>query len=83
MIVVGYPWATHALNLFFIMLMFNVINLGMSQVFCYAWEMESCEHEIRGHLLTFMRNVDYGWGLIVGFIYAWFYHCDVHEKVLD
>ena len=82
-IVIGYPWATHALNFCSIMLMFNVINLGMSQVFCYAWEMESCEHSVKGSLLTFTRNVDYSWGLAVGFMYAWFYHCDVHEKIID
>jgi hypothetical protein len=83
MIVIGYPWVTHALNFFFIMLMFNVINLGMAQVFCYAGGVEPCEHSVKGSLLTFTRNVDYSWGLAVGFMYAWFYHCDVHEKIID
>ena len=76
----GSPWVSHLLSFAMIMLLFNAINLGMAQLFCYLWEAETCEHGIKGSLLTFVRNVDYGWGLVVGFIYAWFHHCDVHVK---
>lgn len=76
----GFPWSTHAIHFAIIMLLFNVINLGVSELFCFLWDVETCEHSLRGVLLTVTRNVDYSWGLVVGFVYAWFHLVDNHAK---
>jgi hypothetical protein len=73
-------WLGHAANFAWIMMLFNVINLGMVWTVCYGLDTEQCAERGIGHAHTVMRNVDYAWGLIVGFIYAWLHHCDVHEK---